>query len=96
MSQWFNKGVSEGPTILHIRFVVYLTFQVVRSTSPDITTVLQIYKYIDRYIVTLSGKTYIEKIKAPSFSKIVLEIEVMEEPKSNFEEKDYPSIFHPR
>ena len=77
-------------------FVVYLTFQVVRSTSQDITTVLQIYKYIDRYIVTLGGKTYMEKIKAPSFSKIVLEIEVMEEPKSNLEEKDYPSIFHPR
>ena len=45
-----------------------------------------------RYRATSGEKNFIEKIKAPIYLEAVLARKTMQEPKSNFEQKDKPSI----
>ena len=47
---------------------------------------------LERYTATAEKKNFIERIKVPIFLKAVLAIVIMQEPQSNLEEKNNPSI----
>ena len=47
---------------------------------------------LQRYRATSGERNFVERIKAPIFLKAILEIETLQEPQSNLEEKSSPSI----